>query len=418
MNSAETSLFVQYFNEVATTLPSCSGYLPFTEENIFEKLTDGIFCGRLLEAVPKAKLNSKLLNIPATDDQSKKANHSLVLAALRKNLNSTITCNEAELLSGEHIEMHDYTWEVLRAHLLRYASLNERLPLIRSLKKGEDLTVLLSLDQERVVLRWVNYHLEKAGEEKRVKRFSVDFKDVEVWVHVLGQVCSELKQKFMDVLGHTTLEERATALLNVCKSTNPPLDKYATVESIVLNYWRVNMAFTANIFNNFLGMFLPSEEEMDKTLKSFQALRVKLADCEAECNSHRKTLEALEQEKGLCAAQERCAQTWFEIFELLSRRDQLNGQLGKLEEEKAKLQRELEKQDLSVHEVSDKLINTTNLVNTKSRDVADHIEKVNTLIEESCKRAPEANVELALYDGNHQLLSMCYPALECFLHSE
>jgi hypothetical protein len=34
MNSAETSLFVQYFNEVATTLPSCSGYLPFTEENV------------------------------------------------------------------------------------------------------------------------------------------------------------------------------------------------------------------------------------------------------------------------------------------------------------------------------------------------------------------------------------------------
>jgi arginine deiminase len=81
-------------------------------------------------------------------------------------------------------------------------------------------------------------------------------------------------------------------------------------------------------------------------------------------------------------------------WQLLSRRDQLNGQLGKLgtftltrvaatilystppscggaEEEKAKLQRELEKQDLSVHEVSDKLINTTNLVNTKSRDVAD-----------------------------------------------
>jgi hypothetical protein len=37
------------------------------------------------------------------------------------------------------------------------------------------------------------------------------------------------------------------------------------------------MAFTANIFNNFLGMFLPSEEEMDKTLKSFQALRVKVS---------------------------------------------------------------------------------------------------------------------------------------------
>ena len=44
------------------------------------------------------------------------------------------------------------------------------------LREGESLNDLMSLSPEELLLRWVNYHLEKAGSERRIKNFSGDIK--------------------------------------------------------------------------------------------------------------------------------------------------------------------------------------------------------------------------------------------------
>ena len=44
------------------------------------------------------------------------------------------------------------------------------------LREGETLSDLMSLSPEELLLRWVNYHLEKAGSNRRIKNFSGDIK--------------------------------------------------------------------------------------------------------------------------------------------------------------------------------------------------------------------------------------------------
>ena len=48
--------------------------------------------------------------------------------------------------------------------------------LARLLKDGEDLSDLLKLSPEEILLRWFNYHLEQAGHPRQVKNFSGDIK--------------------------------------------------------------------------------------------------------------------------------------------------------------------------------------------------------------------------------------------------
>lgn len=48
--------------------------------------------------------------------------------------------------------------------------------LARLLREGETLKDLMALSPEEILLRWFNYHLEKAGHHRRVKNFSEDIK--------------------------------------------------------------------------------------------------------------------------------------------------------------------------------------------------------------------------------------------------
>lgn len=56
---------------------------------------------------------------------------------------------------------------------------------------GESLSDLLALSPEEILLRWFNYHLEKAGSTRRVHNFTGDIKDSECYTILLNQIAPE-----------------------------------------------------------------------------------------------------------------------------------------------------------------------------------------------------------------------------------
>ena len=56
---------------------------------------------------------------------------------------------------------------------------------------GETLEDLMALSPEEILLRWFNYHLEKAGSKRRVNNFSGDIKDSECYTILLNQIAPE-----------------------------------------------------------------------------------------------------------------------------------------------------------------------------------------------------------------------------------
>ena len=55
------------------------------------------------------------------------------------------------------------TWQLIRMHLFRQISINEHPGLVNLLMEGETLEDLMKLSPEEILLRWVNYQLEKVN---------------------------------------------------------------------------------------------------------------------------------------------------------------------------------------------------------------------------------------------------------------
>lgn len=51
--------------------------------------------------------------------------------------------------------------------------------LVQLVNSGEEMSDLMKLSPENILLRWVNYHLERAGSQRRITNFTTDIKVIE-----------------------------------------------------------------------------------------------------------------------------------------------------------------------------------------------------------------------------------------------
>lgn len=86
-------------------------------------------------------------------------------------------------------------WQIVRIVLLREVNLKAHPQLIRLLKDGEQISDLLKLSPEDLLLRWFNYHLLNAGYDKKITNFSTDVKDGEKYTILLNQLNGTLCDK-------------------------------------------------------------------------------------------------------------------------------------------------------------------------------------------------------------------------------
>ena len=59
---------------------------------------------------------------------------------------------------------------------------------VRLLNEGEELSDLLCLPPEQIILRWVNFHLAGSESERRVTNFGTDLQDGEAYIRMLNQI--------------------------------------------------------------------------------------------------------------------------------------------------------------------------------------------------------------------------------------
>jgi len=69
---------------------------------------------------------------------------------------------------------------------------------------GETLADLMALSPEEILLRWFNYHLEKAGSSRRVNNFTGDIKDSEAYTVLLNQIAPEDSGVDMSPMGEVS----------------------------------------------------------------------------------------------------------------------------------------------------------------------------------------------------------------------
>jgi len=117
----------------------------------------------------------------------------------------------------------------------------------------------LKLPPDQLLLRWFNYHLKKAG-HKKINNLASDVADGDAYTTLLHQIAPNTCS--LDPLKQTDTLKRADMVLKNAEKLN--VKCFIKPADIVSGNQRLNLAFTAAIFNQCPGLDPLTEEEVKK----------------------------------------------------------------------------------------------------------------------------------------------------------
>lgn len=198
--------------------------------------------------------NSKALSLFQINE-----NLNLCISSAKSIGIQTINLGSTELLKGaEHPHLVlGLVWQLVKLQLLNSINLKNHPELIRLLEEGEELADLLRLPPDQLLLRWFNYHLRNAGYERTVTNFSSDVKNSEAYTVLLHQIAPQRCDTA--TLKEHDLTKRAASVLRNAEKLE--VKAFIQPRDIVQGNSRLNLAFTASIFNTWPALDPLTEEE-------------------------------------------------------------------------------------------------------------------------------------------------------------
>jgi hypothetical protein len=198
-------------------------------------------------------------------------------------------------------------WQVIRIDLLGQVSVEKHPEMMLLKEEHEDALTFASVTPEQNLLRWVNYHLKRAGTDRRISNFSSDIRDAVPYTYLLNQLapgqCSLDGLREPDPLRRAELALQGADRLG-CR-------KFVTPEDIVNGNAKLNLAFVAYLFNRYPGLEAREaddeaerrarEAELKKVLelkaRAEEEARAAQAAAEAARREHEERLRRLEEEE-------------------------------------------------------------------------------------------------------------------------
>jgi plastin-3 len=239
--------------------PDLKHLLPIDAEGrgLYDKVKDGIlFC--------------KIINHSCPDTIDERAINKKNLTLYTKHENLTLALNSSQAIGCNiiNIDAHDLSkgkphlvlgllWQIIRIGLFNQITLEHCPGLVQLVGENEEMSDLLRLSPENILIRWVNYQLEKAGSDRRIHNFTSDIKDSEVYTHLLKQIAPSGTGVTTEALSQKDLLKRAEIMLQQADKIG--CRSFLTPHDVIEGVYKLNLAFVANLFNNHPGLDIPTE---------------------------------------------------------------------------------------------------------------------------------------------------------------
>jgi len=290
---AECSAYTEHINNLLKGEADLAKYVPVEGTALFNSVKDGVLLSRLVNAIkPGAaavgKLNrdidlGKVANPePGSKDIFKTTeNQNIFLESVGKLGCKVVNIGAQDIIDGKEDLILGLVWQIIRAHLLQDVNILSHPELIRLLKAGESIQTLLDMSSETLLLRWFNYHLKRAGSKREVQNFSESIKDSENYLVLMKQIAPKIVDASLvqGALESNNNEIRAVTVLDLAEKLNSR--KFITVKNIITGNQRLNLAFTATLFNNHIGIRLPTEEEIAALFDKVETLTAQVAELQS-----------------------------------------------------------------------------------------------------------------------------------------
>lgn len=250
----EKIAFVDWINECLEGDADLKSKIPISAagEALFNACHDGILLCKLINYSVPDTIDERVLNKKNLSHFKIMENQSLCINSAKAVGCNVVNIGPHDLVEGRPYLLMGLIWQIIKIGLFSRVNLTSHPELYRLLESGEEISDLLKLPIDQVLLRWVNYHLEKANHPKRIHNFSGDIKDSEAYTVLLKQIAPKGTGVDLRALNEPNLEKRANIVLNnaeklKCKVFLKPRD-------IVEGNAKLNMAFIANLFNAHSGL--------------------------------------------------------------------------------------------------------------------------------------------------------------------
>ena len=263
----ERTAYVKVINSSLADDPVCKKYLPIDPDNneVFDRIKDGVILCKLINKAQEGTIDERVINTKDNMNIFQQVeNLNLAISAAKSIGLNVIGLNYDSIMDGKnYIMVLGLMWQVVKLVVLCNIQLKQHPELIRLLNPGEQLSDLLKLSPEQLLLRWFNYHLKAAGYDKKITNFSGDVKDSEKYTILLNQLNKNLCDK--SALDEPDKKKRAKKVIENSKKLGA--ESYITPDDIVAGNSKLNTLFVASIFNAYPGLDPATEQEMYEAAK-------------------------------------------------------------------------------------------------------------------------------------------------------
>jgi len=271
VKAGERNSFTEWINKKLIDDADCKKYLPMVvdSDDLFKRVKDGILLCKLINDSVPDTIDERTINKSEKELSMFKMVENLNLALMSA---QSIGCNiinigPDDIMAGKPHLILGLLWQVIRIGLLNDINLQNHPRLMILLKDGEELDALKKLSPEQILIRWVNYHLQRAGVDLQIKNFTDDITDSAAYSYLLEQIAPADKGVSSGpALGEQDLTRRAGIMLGEADKIG--CNSFVTASDVVKGHSRLNLAFVANLFNNY-----PALEEPEQTFEIVEETR-------------------------------------------------------------------------------------------------------------------------------------------------
>ncbi|KAJ1279739.1 hypothetical protein BS78_04G178600 [Paspalum vaginatum] len=274
INESEKTSYVNHINNFLREDPFLKNFLPLdpTSSGLFNLVRDGVLLCKLINVAVPGTIDERAINTKKDlNPWERNENHTLCLNSAKAIGCTVVNIGTQDLIEARPHLVLGLLSQIIKIQLL--ADLNlKKTPQLAELvadENGKDVEELVTLAPDKMLLKWMNFHLKRVGYKKTVTNFSTDVKDGEAYAYLLSALAPEHSSKTM--IETSDPKERAQKVLETAEKLD--CTRYVTSKDIVEGSANLNLAFVAQIFQNRNGLSTNTVAPVEDTPDDVEASR-------------------------------------------------------------------------------------------------------------------------------------------------
>ncbi|KAH7844660.1 hypothetical protein Vadar_030379 [Vaccinium darrowii] len=280
ISESEKASYVAHINSYLRDDPFLKQFLPIDPATnaLFDLAKDGVLLCKLINVAVPGTIDDRAINTKRVlNPWERNENHTLCLNSAKAIGCTVVNIGEQDLVEGRPHLLLGLISQIIKIQLLADLNLRKTPQLVELVEDNNDVEDLMALAPEKVLLKWMNFHLKKAGYDKSVSNFSSDLKDGEAYAYLLNALAPEHCSPA--TLAAKDPAERANLVLEHAERMD--CKRYLTPKDIVEGSTNLNLAFVAQIFHQRNGLstdnskisfaeMMTDDEQMSRDERSFR----------------------------------------------------------------------------------------------------------------------------------------------------